>query len=114
MERNTNCATSQCHLYFIKIYNWTPAFSNQTFLCHIQIEHVQCVVDGFDLAHFDKPHLYGGKCTFEKISSSIRTDGCCATLHQNKRRLSIKTNGRADIDKKTTLLVPAVNKITLI
>ena len=35
----------------------TPAFSNQTFLCDVQIEHVQGVVDSLDFAHLDEPFL---------------------------------------------------------
>ncbi len=44
-------------LYLWQVIDGAPALCDQTLLCHIQVEHVQCVVDGFDLAHLDEPNL---------------------------------------------------------
>ena len=62
MSTRTYSSSSKCKLYFVQVSNWAPALSNQTLLCDIQIEHVQGVVDSFDLSHFDEPHLdvFGG------------------------------------------------------
>jgi hypothetical protein len=53
----TYSATTESHLDFVQIFHRTPAFPNQTLLGDIQVEHVQRVIDCFDLADLDKPHF---------------------------------------------------------
>ena len=44
-------------MYLVEVSDWTPALSDEAFLRDIEVEHVECVVDGFDLAHLDEPDL---------------------------------------------------------
>ena len=53
----TYSATPKSLLDAIQISHRAPALSNETFLGNIKVEHVQRVVDGLDLAHFDGPHF---------------------------------------------------------
>jgi hypothetical protein len=41
----------------LQVQNRHPALRDQTLLGHIQVKQVQCVIDGFDLAHFHEPVL---------------------------------------------------------
>ena len=41
----------------VEIGDRAPAFSDETLLCDVQVEHVEGMVDGLDLAHLDVPHL---------------------------------------------------------
>jgi hypothetical protein len=41
----------------LQVQNRHPALRNQTLLGYIQVEQVQCVVNGFNLAHFNEPVL---------------------------------------------------------
>ena len=50
-------ASPECQLYLVKVSNWTPALPDETLLGDIQVEHVECMVYGFDLAHLYEPHL---------------------------------------------------------
>ena len=50
------------HLDLFQIGSRDPAFGDQTLLGHVQVEQIQGVVDGFDLADLDEPPLdfFGG------------------------------------------------------
>ena len=50
-------STAQSHLYLLKVVDWTPTLADETFLRDVQVEHVERVVDGFDLAHLDEPYF---------------------------------------------------------
>ena len=50
-------ATPQSELNLVQVFYGTPTFGYQTLLRHVQIEHVQCVVDRFDLANFNEPNF---------------------------------------------------------
>ena len=54
----TYSATSQCELNLVQVLYGAPTFGNQALLRHVQVEHVQCVVDRFDLANFNEPNFY--------------------------------------------------------
>jgi hypothetical protein len=41
----------------LQVQNRHPALCDQTLLGHIQVEQVQRVINGFDLAHFNEPVL---------------------------------------------------------
>jgi hypothetical protein len=47
----------KCQLNGFNIGSWNPAFSDQTLLSDIQVEVVESVIDGLDLANLDEPDL---------------------------------------------------------
>ena len=53
----------ECQLYGFNISSWNPAFSNQTLLSDVQVEVVESVIDGLDLADLDEPNfdILGGR-----------------------------------------------------
>lgn len=51
----TDRASPQSQLNILQIGNRDPAFCNQTILYHIQVEHVERVVDALYLPHFHHP-----------------------------------------------------------
>ena len=53
----TDRSTAQSHLDLLQVVDRTPALADETFLRHVEVEHVERVVDRFDLAHLDEPHL---------------------------------------------------------
>jgi len=53
----TDRSAAQGHLDLFEIVDRTPTLGDEAFLRHVQVEHVERVVDGFDLAHFDEPHF---------------------------------------------------------
>lgn len=59
----THRAPPQCLLDSVKVLHRTPALGDQTFLGHVQVQHVEGVVNGLDLPHLDEPNLYvTGRC----------------------------------------------------
>jgi len=55
LNRTTYGASAQSKLDGLKIEGGHPALGNQTLLGNVQVEQVQCVVDGFYLAHLHEP-----------------------------------------------------------
>jgi hypothetical protein len=51
----TYSAPTKRQLNGLQVQRRHPALSNETLLCHVQVEQVQSVVDGFDLAHLHEP-----------------------------------------------------------
>lgn len=56
-ENVTDRAPPERLLDAIEISDGTPALGDETLLRDVQVEHVERVVDGLDLAHLDEPHL---------------------------------------------------------
>ena len=52
-----NLPAPESMVHFVQISCSHPALGNKTLLCHIEVEHVQRVVNCLDLLHFDKPIL---------------------------------------------------------
>jgi len=48
-------SAAQSHLNLLQVIDGAPAFTDETLLRHVQIEHIERVVDRFDLPHFDEP-----------------------------------------------------------
>jgi hypothetical protein len=42
-------------LYLIKVAHWTPTLCYEASLCHVEVEHVDGVVDGFDSRRLTQP-----------------------------------------------------------
>lgn len=47
----------ECQLNSFDVGSWNPALGNQTLLSDIQVEVVESVIDGLDLANLDEPNL---------------------------------------------------------
>ncbi|CAN7977326.1 unnamed protein product, partial [Ixodes persulcatus] len=56
-HRATHSAPAQCKLDLLEVRDCTPALCDEALLGDVQVEQVQGVVDGFDLAHLHKPVL---------------------------------------------------------
>ena len=41
----------------VKVIDWTPALADEALLRHVDVEEVEGVVDGLDLAHLYEPVL---------------------------------------------------------
>ena len=50
-------SAAQRHLDLLEVVDWTPALADEALLRHVQVEHVQRVIDRLDLAHLDEPLL---------------------------------------------------------
>jgi len=57
------CDMPESQLYGFNIRGWNPAFGDQTLLSNIQVEVVESVIDGLDLANLDEPNfdVLGGR-----------------------------------------------------
>jgi hypothetical protein len=67
------CAAFERELDLVHVTGRTPALGDQTLLCHIQVEEVERVVDGLDLAHLGQPDahvLRGGDLETRKLKFS--------------------------------------------
>ena len=50
-------SAAQRHLDLLEVVDGTPALADEALLRHVQVEHVQRVIDRLDLAHLDEPLL---------------------------------------------------------
>lgn len=50
-------STAQSYLDLLEVVDRAPAFTDEAFLRHVEVEHVESVVDRFDLPHLDEPDL---------------------------------------------------------
>jgi len=60
----------QSMVNLVEVSSCTPAFCNQTLLCDVQVKHVQHVIYGFNLLHFNEPVLDVLSCQ-HKYSVSV-------------------------------------------
>lgn len=51
----THCSFAKSITNDSKVRGGYPALCNQALVCHIKVQHVECVVNGLDLAHLDEP-----------------------------------------------------------
>ena len=73
-------------LYLIKIRNRAPTFSDETFVRHIQIEHVHCVVDRLNF-----PHLYQNMHTRNEMFAKQISNVCITNLKCTKPTMAMVT-----------------------
>ena len=67
--------SSQSQLDGFGVGGRDPAFGDQAFSGDIQVEHVQSVVNGLDLPHFDEPNLERTRHLEENSSKVHRPRG---------------------------------------
>lgn len=56
ISNHTYRSSFESILYLIEISNRAPTFSNKTFVSHIQVKHIHCVVDCLNFPHLYKIH----------------------------------------------------------
>lgn len=65
-KRKAYGATRERVLRRLEVLDRQPALADETLVGHVQVEQVERVVDGFDLAHFDEPHDQIARCILQR------------------------------------------------
>ena len=86
----TDRATPESLLNAVEVCHRTPALCDETLVGDVQVEHVEGVVDGLDLAHLDEPHLDVLGCCHKYAMTMVL--GLRQHLHHMHRKTPVSYN----------------------